>query len=289
MSRDPRTILLMLAPVAIVGAALVLIFVIPWPHMRHEYVTRIALPEAGTRIGLPKVRGPQDGSRPLIVIDAGHGGHDPGASGDIFREKDVVLSLALALRDQLLKQGGVRVALTREDDRFLALEERSQIARALHADLFLSIHADSAGQEADIGGASVYTLSAKASDDTAAKLASRENRSDQINGVSLEGRSDAVNAILVELSQRRTKEASVEFAHLITREGRGIIRFLPTAHRSAAFVVLKSPDVPSVLFEAGYITNPEDAARLTSREGKAGFAEAVARAVRVYFARTAGT
>jgi len=280
--------MLLLAPVAILAGALALILVAPWQHFARGYVARIELPDAGARIGLPKVEGPQDASRPLIVIDPGHGGHDPGASGFAFREKDIVLGLAKALRDQLIQQGGIRVALTRNDDRFLALEERTQIAKTLGADLFLSIHADSAGEEAEIGGASLYTLSAKASDQAAARLASRENRADQINGVSLEGRSDAVSAILVDLSQRHTKESSLQFARLITREGEGVLKFLRTPHRSAAFVVLKSPDVPSVLFEAGYITNPDEAARLASDEGRLSFARAIARAVRVYFARTAG-
>lgn len=285
MSRNPRTLLLLLAPVAILAVTVALIVAAPWQHLGREYVERIELPEAGQKLGLPKVDGPQDASRPLIVIDAGHGGHDPGASGSVFREKDVVLGLASALRDELVRQGGVRVALTRSDDRFLALEERREIAKALGADLFLSIHADSAGQEAGIGGASLYTLSAKASDQAAASLASRENRADQINGVSLEGQSDAVSAILVDLSQRRTKESSLRFAQLVTREGEGTIKFLRTPHRSASFVVLKSPDVPSVLFEVGYITNPEDAGRLASEQGRKAFAKAVARAVRIYFVR----
>ena len=279
--------LLLLAPAAILAGALALIFIAPRQPFGRGYVAQIELPDAGGRIGLPKVEGPQDASRPLIVIDPGHGGHDPGASGSAFREKDIVLGLAKALRDQLIQQGGIRVALTRNDDRFLALEERTQIAKALGADLFLSIHADSAGEEAEIGGASLYTLSAKASDEAAARLASRENRADQINGVSLKGQSDAVSAILVDLSQRHTKESSLQFARLITREGEGVLKFLRTPHRSAAFVVLKSPDVPSVLFEVGYITNPDEAARLASDEGRQSFARAIARAVRVYFARAA--
>ncbi len=280
--------LLLLAPIVVLASAAALIMAIPWQHFGRSYIARIELPDAGARIGLPKVEGPQDASRPLIVIDPGHGGHDPGASGSAFREKDIVLGLAMALRDELVRQGGVSVALTRGDDRFLALEERRQIAKALGADLFLSVHADSAGEEAGIGGASLYTLSAKASDQAAARLASRENRADQINGISLEGQSDVVSAILVDLSQRRTKESSLQFARLITREGEGALKFLRTPHRSAAFVVLKSPDVPSVLFEVGYITNPDEAARLASDEGRSAFAKAIARAVRVYFARTAG-
>lgn len=287
MSVKLRILLLLLVPVMVLTGTYALGLTIPVPHLGRGYVVRIELPGAGQRIGLPKVEGPQDARRPLVVVDAGHGGHDPGASGADFREKDLVLKLALALRDQLVAQGGVRVALTRDNDRFLALDERRHIARALKADLFLSIHADSAGEEEGIGGASVYTLSAQASDQTAARLASRENRADRINGVDLDGQSDAVSAILVDLSQRRTKESSVRFARLIAREGKDAMRFLSSPQRSAAFVVLKSPDVPSVLFEVGYITNPDDAARLASDEGRKAFAEAMARAIRIYFARAA--
>jgi N-acetylmuramoyl-L-alanine amidase len=146
------------------------------------YVVRVALPDGTRPIDLPPILGPADASRPLVVIDAGHGGHDPGASGEgSLREKQLTLALALALRDALLAQGHVRVALTRSDDRFLALEERSGIARRLHADLFLSIHADSA-PSADAGGATVYTLSDKGRTPADA-LARRENRADTVNGV----------------------------------------------------------------------------------------------------------
>ena len=120
---------------------------------------RIAIPPAAERIALPDVAGPTDSRIPLVVIDAGHGGHDPGAVSDVIYEKDLVLELALALRERLLEEGNIRVALTREDDRFLAFAERVAIARELSADLFLSIHADSAGEREDVSGASVYVLS----------------------------------------------------------------------------------------------------------------------------------
>lgn len=276
---------LFLAPIAVLVGLYGFGLTIPVPHLGRNYVLRIDLPDAGAALGLPEVKGPLDGSRPLIVIDAGHGGHDPGANGTGYQEKMLALGLAVALRDRILEQGGVRVALTRDDDRFLALGERSQIARALGADLFLSIHADSAGDEVGVAGATVYTLSDNASDEAAARLAARENRSDRINGVRLEGQSGAVSAILVDLSQRRTKEASLAFAQLIVREGTDLLAFHPRPRRAAAFAVLKSPDVPSVLFEAGYISNPEDAERLASVEGRAAFAEAAAKAVRIFFAR----
>jgi N-acetylmuramoyl-L-alanine amidase len=169
------------------------------------------------------------------------------------------------------------------------LQDRAGIARRLGADLFLSIHADSAGEvDGGVKGATIYTLSEKASDDLAARLAARENDADKVNGVALASQSDAVNAILVDLSQRRVGEESSAFADLIIREGEGRMQFHPTPRRSAAFVVLKAPDVPSVLFEAGYISNPAEAARLASEQGKAGFAEVMARAIRIYLVRQAG-
>jgi N-acetylmuramoyl-L-alanine amidase len=254
------------------------------PLLGRGYVIRIALPDPDAGVGLPPIEGPQDPSRPLVVIDAGHGGHDPGASGGELgglKEKILTLGLARALRDELVRGGGVRVALTRDDDRFLVLDERAEIARALGADLFLSIHADSAGEQAGISGASVYTLSARASSQAAARFAARENSADMVNGVRLADHDDSVNAILVELSQRRTQEKSDEFASLILREGQGALAFHPQAQRAAALVVLRAPDVPSVLFEAGFISNPDEAGRLASPEGQRGFAEAMARAIRV--------
>ena len=262
------------------------------PLLGRGYVVRVALPQAGETVGLPPIRGPEDPSRPLVVIDAGHGGHDPGASGTSalggIKEKTLALALARALRDRLLREGGVRVALTRDDDTFLVLEERAEIARQLGADLFLSIHADSAGDRAGVSGASVYTLSARASSQAAERFAARENSADTVNGIPLAGRDEQVNAILVELAQRQSQAQSDEFAGLILREGQGALGFHPQARRSAALVVLKAPDVPSALFEAGFISNPEEAGRLASPQGQARFAEAMARAIRIYFARQAG-
>lgn len=283
-----QVLLLFLFPVVLMAGLYALKLKLPVPVLGRNYVIRIELPDAGTLIGLPKVEGPEDASRPLVVIDAGHGGHDPGANGGGIEEKRLVLGLALALRDRLLKQGGIRVAMTRRDDTFLVLQERAEIARRLGADLFVSIHADSAGDESGVRGASVYTLSDTASDEAAARFAARENNADKLNGISLSGQSDAVSAILVDLSQRRTQEESSEFASLITREGQGSIVFHPEPRRSAALAVLRAPDVPSVLFEAGFITNPEDARRLTSPEGQARFADAMERAIRIFFARNSG-
>jgi N-acetylmuramoyl-L-alanine amidase len=286
MPRGPQLLFVVLAPLVVFLAMVAADRLFAGPGRSGAYAVRIELPPAGGEIGLPPVEGPLDASRPLIVIDPGHGGYDPGAGVGKVREKDLTLALAQELRAQLIKLGGVRVALTRNDDRYLLLEERSGIARRLKADLFLSIHADSA-DATDATGATVYTLSNKGSDEIATRLAARENRADTINGVRLSGTSDAVSAILVDLSQRDTDARSEEFARLVLREGEGRIPFRERSQRQAAFVVLKSADLPSVLFEVGYISNEKDAGRLASPEGRAAFAQATAQAVRVFFARHA--
>jgi N-acetylmuramoyl-L-alanine amidase len=252
------------------------------PKRMHSITVHVAPPAKG--VALPPVSGPRD--RPLVVIDAGHGGHDPGAASRTrdAREKDVTLALALALRDRLLRGGRVRVALTRSDDRFLLLQERYDIARRLGADLFLSLHADAADNEA-AQGATIYTLSETASDREAARLAARENRADVINGVDLGQQNSAVNSILIDLSQREAMAQSADFARLLYREAAPYVPFRGNYHRFASLVVLKAPDIPSVLFEAGYITSAQDAARLTSPAGRARTAEGLARAVEIYFAR----
>lgn len=259
------------------------------PTLGRDYVIRLSLPVAGESAELPRVLGPQDKSRPLVVIDPGHGGHDPGASAGGLLEKDIVLGLATALRDRLVRDGGVRVALTREEDRFLVLGERFAIARALDADLFLSIHADSSGNVEGVAGASIYTLSDEASSAAAARFADRENSADTINGETIGEQSAAVSSILFDLSQRRSQRDSAAFARLITREGQGTLRFLSDPLRSASLAVLRAPDVPSVLYEAGFITDEEEARRMSSPEGRAEFAEVLSRAVRIHFARTSIT
>lgn len=249
------------------------------------YVLRLTLPDGSRGIGLPRVEGPADASRPLVVIDAGHGGHDPGASGEgTLREKNVTLALAKALRDALLADGRVRVAMTRDSDRFLVLEERAGIARQLKADLFVSIHADAA-ETPDAHGATVYTLSDRGSDAVADQVAQRENRADDVNGVALGGKSSAVATILVDLSRREMRERSQRFSDLVVREGQGALTFHANPQRQAAFVVLKSLDLPSVLVEAGYISSPDDARRLIDPAWRKQFAARVAQAVEIFLAR----
>ena len=277
--------LLFAFPVLVLAALYAWGLTIPVPVLGRGYVISFPLPQIDETIGLPDVAGPADPTRPLVVIDAGHGGPDPGAVGDSYREKALVLGLARALRDRLIQEGGIRVAMTREDDSFIVLDERAEIARQMGADLFISIHADSAGEKEGVEGASIYTLSETASSEAAARFAERENDADIVNGVDLSGNDQAVNDILVELSQRRTSERSVEFASLIEREGQGTLRFHPQTRRSAALAVLRAPDVPAVLYEAGFVSNPEEARALASAEGQENFAEVMARAIRIYFAR----
>lgn len=253
---------------------------------RKSYSVKMSLGKPRDSIGLPKIYGPRDPNRPLVVIDAGHGGHDPGTvspHGGKY-EKDVVLAIARAVRDRLVAGGRVRVALTRESDEFLVLEERYGIARRLDADLFMSIHADAAGNE-EASGATVYTLSEVASDREAAKLAARENKANIINGINLGGATSDVSSILIDLTQRETMNVSADFAKLLHRESSRQMTFRKIPHRYASFVVLKAPDTPSVLFETGYLTNKDDVAFLNSPEGRSKVAAGVASAIESHFAR----
>ena len=253
---------------------------------RPRYKLSIPVPPA-RKLSLPRVQG--DADRPLVVIDAGHGGVDPGAINPVtgLREKDVTLKVAKAIRDELLASGKVRVALTREDDRYLVLRERFGVARRLRGDLFISIHCDSAGSE-DATGASVYTLSEVSSSKEAARLAARENKADIIAGVDLDD-ADDVSSILIDLTQRETMNQSAGFARLLGREAPSLMPTKSDFHRMASLMVLKAPDMPSVLFETGYISNPTDAAFLDSRAGRGRIAESVSRAVDAFFARRMAT
>ncbi|MEH3099002.1 N-acetylmuramoyl-L-alanine amidase [Sphingomonas adhaesiva] len=252
-----------------------------------SYKVTVPVPPPARAAPLPKVQGDDD--RPLVVIDAGHGGNDPGAINQAtgLREKDVTLRIARAIRDNLLAGGRVRVALTRNDDRYILHRERFGIARRLKADLFISIHCDSVGTGL-ASGATAYTLSDVASDKEAALLAARENKSDVIAGVRLDRNPD-VSSILIDLTQRETMNASAGFARLLGREAKPLIPTKPNFHRTASLLVLKAPDMPSILFETGYISTPEDAAFLDSKAGREKIAESVRRAVEVYFARRLAT
>lgn len=222
--------------------------------------------------------------KPLIVIDPGHGGVDPGAVGaNNTYEKHVTLALARELRTQLEKSGHYRVLLTRERDTFIKLSDRVRFARRHDADLFISLHADSIDKP-NVHGASVYTLSEKASDAQTARLAARENRADLIAGIDLSHEDDDVANILVDLAMRDTMNQSKFFAGLLVdtlKDGR--VRVLKKPHRHAGFAVLKAPDIPSLLVEAGFMSNPEEAAKLSSSVYRRNIARALKRGIDAYF------
>ncbi|KQM65468.1 MULTISPECIES: N-acetylmuramoyl-L-alanine amidase [unclassified Sphingomonas] len=251
---------------------------------RQRATASVPVPSRRRGQRLPRIEG--DADRPLVVIDAGHGGHDPGAISPHggMQEKDLTLKTARAVRDALLASGRVRVALTRDRDEFLVLQERYAIARRLGASLFISIHCDSADNP-QATGASIYTLSEVASDREAARLAARENKADILAGVDLGRQSADISSILIDLTQRETMNASAGFARLLGREATGVIPLKPNYHRMASLMVLKAPDLPSILFETGYLSNEADAQRLDSAEGRRAIAKSVERAVEVYFAR----
>ncbi len=261
---------------------------IVWPDPPHSgpaaYHVVVPIPPVAAPGHLPAIEGER--GLPLVVIDAGHGGVDPGAINPDtgLREKDATLHIAQAVRDELLASRRVRVAMTRDDDRYLVLRERYGIARRLHAALFISIHCDSV-VSSDASGASVYTLSEVASDKEAARLAARENKVDVIDGVDLDGASAAVSSILIDLTQRETMDASATFARLLGREAKPLLPLKPNFHRMASLMVLKAPDMPSILFETGYISNAEDAAFLDSDEGRHRIAQAIRQAVVIHFAK----
>lgn len=221
---------------------------------------------------------------PLVYIDPGHGGPDPGTIGHSGTfEKNVTLAVAEELKRQLLATGRYRVKLTREKDVFVALRERFAMAREDQADIFISLHADSSFV-GDPRGLSVYTLSETSSDAEAAALAAKENKADLIAGVDLSKQSNAVSSILIDLTQRETKNQSARFAELLVNELGRVTNLLPNTHRFAGFAVLKAPDIASVLIEMGYLSNVQDEALLLSPAHRAKLAGAMLRAVDGYFA-----
>lgn len=222
--------------------------------------------------------------RKLVVIDPGHGGIDPGAIGiKKTKEKDVVLAFGLKLRKVLQETGTIDVVMTRDDDRFLTLRERVKVARDNQADLFIAIHADTVrGQDAR--GATIYTLSEKASDAEAEALAHKENRADIIAGVDLEAENQEVTDILIDLAQRESKTHSLVFAKKAVAEMSPVTAFTGKPMRSAGFMVLKAADVPSVLIELGFLSSKQDETQLTSPAWQQKVAAAMGRAIEKYFA-----
>lgn len=225
---------------------------------------------------------PTDGKR-IIVLDPGHGGVDPGTHGKRdTREKNVVLAFGLELKKRLEATGRYKVYMTRASDVFIPLRKRVEIGRRHKADLFVSLHADASGNSST-RGLSVYTLSETSSDKEAAKLASKENRSDVIAGVDLFGESPEVSNILIDLAQRETKNFSAQFARSVTQNAGRATKLLGRTHRFAGFRVLKAPDIPSVLVELGFLSNREDEKSLRSSKWRRNVATALTRAVDSYF------
>lgn len=228
-------------------------------------------PAASDRIyGSPAAKG-----RPIIVIDAGHGGRDPGAisvSGQV-REKELTLVLAQALRDELVKRGRVRVAMTRDNDSYLTLEDRAAVARRLSAAMFVSVHIDSAANPL-ARGASIYSLSDVASDAEAAGLAERENAGDD-----RVARGSTVEMMLADLSMRSHMSASADLASRLVHKAAGRIELRPNPHRFASFHVLRRADAPAVLFEAGYLSNADDELLLRNPAERAKIILALAQAI----------
>lgn len=219
----------------------------------------------------------------VIVLDPGHGGVDPGTHGPSgVEEKTVTLAFARELAKQLRASGRYTVYLTRGDDTFIPLRGRVAFARARHADLFMSIHADSI-QKKNIRGMSIYTLSETASDKEAEALAQKENRADVIAGIDLKGETPEVTDILIDLAQRETKNYSSHFARSIVSYAGQQTVMLDPSHRFAGFAVLKAPDVPSVLVELGFLTNPKDERELTSPVWRRRVAGSFIRAIDSYF------
>jgi len=234
----------------------------------------------------PKPASPPD-LRPVVVIDPGHGGLDNGTrSGGDVMEKDLVLGFGLALRDRVEKSGKYRVVMTRSDDTFIPLNDRVKIARNQSAALFVSIHADALPRrEGDAQGATIYTLSDKASDAEAERLAEDENKADAIGGVNLTEEPTDVADILIDLAQRETRTFSNRFARLLMGEMKNTVRMHKHPLKSAGFRVLKAPDVPSVLVELGYVSNKGDLEHLVSENWRSKTVGSMAKAIDVFLAK----
>jgi len=225
--------------------------------------------------------------RPVIVIDPGHGGLDNGTQAPTGEsEKTIVLDFAKALRDRIEKGGKFRVVMTRDDDTFIPLGDRVKIARANTAALFVSIHADALPKrEGDAQGATIYTLSDKASDAEAEKLAEAENKADAIAGINLTEEPADVADILIDLTQRETRTFSSRFAHILANEMKTVARMHKRPLKSAGFRVLKAHDVPSVLVELGYVSNKADLQHLVSESWRSRTVGSVAQAVDAFLGK----
>ena len=255
---------------------------IPVPATRP--VTLAALPSVGAAVNGHAKTQARPQSIPVIVLDPGHGGIDPGAiSADGLKEKDLVLEMARELRGLIEQSGRYRVVLTRDSDEFIRLRDRIAKARQLGGQVFISLHADSL-RLTELRGASIYTLSEQASDEEAAKFAALENKADVLSGADLSQHDAVVATILIDLAQRDTNNKSIAFADILAEELAGVTSLVKRHRRFAGFAVLKSPDVPSVLLELGYLSNPDDARNLAQPDYRAKLGHAIVRALDQYFA-----
>jgi N-acetylmuramoyl-L-alanine amidase len=237
----------------------------------------------------PKPAAPPD-LRPVIIIDPGHGGIDNGTQSGNEYEKNLVLGFGLALRDRIEKSGKYHIVMTRTDDTFIPLNDRVKIARTQSAALFVSIHADALPRrEGDAQGATIYTLSDRASDAEAERLAEAENKADAIGGVNLTEEPTDVADILIDLAQRETRTFSNRFARLLMGEMKATTRMHKHPLKSAGFRVLKAPDVPSVLIELGYVSNKDDLEHLVSENWRSRTVGSVAQAIDAFFAKRLAT
>jgi len=249
-----------------------------------ERDSRAALESAMTTASLRDVEAKPGDDRPVIVLDPGHGGIDPGAvgAGGVF-EKDIVYAFATRLRERLEENSRYRVIMTRQGDTFVALGERVRIAQKAQADLFVSIHADSISSAPQVSGLTVYTGSERASDRESARLADRENQADAAAGVEDAQMPDEVADILHDLTQRETRGFSHGFAGRLVEELDGVARLNKNPHRQAGFRVLRAHDVPSVLLELGYLSSQRDIQQLMSEEWRDKATAAMADAIGRYF------
>jgi N-acetylmuramoyl-L-alanine amidase len=228
------------------------------------------------------------GNTPLVVIDPGHGGIDGGAvTADGDQEKTIVLALALAVKQRLEDSGKVKVALSRSDDTFVSLGDRVRFARDRKADLMVSLHADKLVYEKGVRGASVYTVSERASDVISAKLADSENAADQAAGIEHVEDTSVIGDILFDLTKRETRIASVGFARQLATALPQATSMHKTPLRAAGFKVLTAPEVPSVLIETGYLSSAEDARMMKTDEWRRRMADAIANAVEKFLGENA--
>ena len=262
------------------------------PELRPAIAAAPAVSAAPAKLeeaAAPSSPSPPD-TRPVIVIDAGHGGPDNGTQWDGASEKTLVLTFALALRDRIEKSGKYHVVMTRTDDTFIPLDDRVKFARSHSASLFVSIHADALPRrEGDAQGASIYTLSDRASDAEAERLAETENKADAIGGVNLTEEPTEVADILIDLAQRETRTFSNRFARLLMNDMKTVTRMHKNPLKSAGFRVLKAPDVPSVLVELGYVSNKDDLGHLQSDNWRSRTVGSVAHAIDMFFAKRLAT